>query len=96
MCEGELTTFTCVLDSSISSDDVQWYRLLKNTSTTEMVDPDDEHVTVFNYTGNTLTSSLTITNALRSYIGYYWVGLLSDDVCNVSLSVLDAESMYIC
>ena len=27
VCEGGSTTFTCVLDSSISSDDVQWYRL---------------------------------------------------------------------
>ena len=71
VCNGTTTTFTCVLDSSISNDDVQWYRLLKDTSTTEMVDPDDDHITIYTHTENTINSSLTITNASTSYTGYY-------------------------
>ena len=93
VCKGKQnTTFTCVLDSSISSDDVQWYRLIKDTGTTGMVDPDVDHTTLFTCTENTLNSSLTVTNA-RQYTGYYWIRLPTDDVCNVSLTVLDAESM---
>ena len=95
VCEGESTTFTCVLDSSISSDDVQWYRLLKDTGTTEMIDPQDSNIHFTTSTiNNTLTSNLTITNAIKSYTGYYWIRLpSSDDVCNVSLTV--TTSMYV-
>ena len=89
ICEGGSTTFTCVLDSSISSDDVQWYRLIMDTSTTVMVDPQDSNIQfTTSTTNNTLTSSLTITNTTKSYTGYYWLRLPSDDdVCNVSLTV---------
>ena len=88
ICEGRSTTFTCVLDSSISSDDVQWYRLIMDTSTTVMVDSQDSNIQFTTSTiNNTLNSSLTITNAVKSYTGYYWVRLPSDDVCNVSLTV---------
>ena len=95
-CEGEPTTFTCVLNGSISSDDVQWYRLLKDTGTTVMIDPDDDHFTISPHTGNTTNSSLTITNTINSYIGYYWVRLSSgDSVCNVSLTaVTTSMCMY--
>ena len=79
VCEGRSTTFSCVLDSSITSDDVQWYSFIKDTSTTSMVD--QQRVS------NTLTSSFTITDARISHTGYYWVRLPSDDVCNVSLTV---------
>ena len=44
ICEGEGAVFTCVLNSNIRSDDVQWYRFIKNTSTTVMVDPNVVHV----------------------------------------------------
>ena len=90
ICEGGSTIFTCVLDSSISSDDVQWYRLIMDTSTTVMVDPQDSNIQfTTSTTNNTSTSSLTITNAVKSYTGYYWVRLPSDDdVCNVSLTVV--------
>ena len=81
------------MDSSISSGDVQWYRLTKDSSTTEMVGPGDDHFTIFTHTVNTLTTSLTITNAIRSYTGYYWIRLPSDDVYNVSFIVLDTQSM---
>ena len=94
VCEGRSTTFTCALDSSISSDDVQWYRLLKDTGTTVMADPQGSNIHLTTSTiNNTLTSNLTITNARRSYTGYYWVRLSSDDVCNVSLTV--TTSMYV-
>ena len=87
ICKEESATFDCVLDSSISSDDVQWYRLLKDSSTTEIVDPVDDHITVSTPTGNTLTTILTINNPIKSYTGYYWVRLLSGDVCNMYLSL---------
>ena len=88
VCEGRSATFTCVLDSSISSDDVQWYRLIMDTSTTVMVDPQGSNIQFTTSTiNNKLTSSLTITNTTKSYTGYYWVRLPSDDVCNVSLIV---------
>ena len=95
ICEGRSTTFPCVLNSNINSDDVQWYRLMMDTSTTVLVDPDDDQsITISTRTGSTLTSSLTITNAVKSYTGYYWVRLPSDDVCNVSLTVF-GTSMWI-
>ena len=88
ICEGKSTIFTCVWSGSISSDDVQWYRLIMDTSTTVMVDPQGSNIQFTTSTiNNTLTSLLTITNANRSYTGYYWVRLPSDDVCNVSLIV---------
>ena len=44
ICEGEGAVFTCVLNSNIRSDNVQWYRFIKDTSTTVMVDPNVVHV----------------------------------------------------
>ena len=86
--------FSCVLNrnSNIRSEDIQWYRLIQDTTTTEMINPDGENITISTHTGNTLTSSLTITNAVKSYTGYYWIRLPSGDVCNVSLTVV--TSMY--
>ena len=89
ICEGRSTTFTCVLNSSISIDDVQWYRLVMDTSTTVMVDPQGNNIHFTTSTiNNILISSLTITNTVKSYTGYYWIRLPSDDVCNVSLTVV--------
>ena len=80
--------FTCVLNSNIRSDDVQWYRFIKDTSTTEMVDPNGENINFLNHTnGNTINTSLTITNARKSYTGYLWVGTSSFNACNASLTV---------
>ena len=59
-----------------------------DTGTTEMVDPDDGHITVFTHIGYTTNISLTITNAINSYTGYYWVELPSGNVCNASLTLL--------
>ena len=102
VCEGKSTSFTCVLNNSVNSSAVQWYRLLKDTSTTEMVDPQDSNIDfTTSTTNNTLTTNLTITNAIKSHTGYYWVRLPSGDVCNVSLTVLtsmwiSSKYIYIC
>ena len=88
-CEGEGAVFTCVLNSNTRSDDVQWYRFIKDTSTTEMVDPNGENINLLtSINGSTINSSLTITNAIKSYTGYFWVGTPSLNVCNASLTVL--------
>ena len=117
ICEGEGTVFTCVLNSNIRSDDVQWYRFIKDTSTTVMVDPNGGNINFLTHTnenvvinstsnngtvnngssvpmnnGNT-SSSLTITNAIKSYTGYFWVGTSSLNVCNASLTVV--KSTYV-
>ena len=91
-CEGEEAVFTCVLDTTnnnINSDDVQWYRLVKDTGITEMVDQQDSNIHFTTSTiNNTLTSQLNISSTVKSHTGYYWVGTPSFDVCNVSLTVL--------
>ena len=91
--EGNEAVFTCVLDSNIISDDVQWYRFIEDTSTTEMVDPNGENIyfitdTEENDDGNVTNSSLTINNVLKSYTGYFWVKAPSLNVCNASLTVI--------
>ena len=92
VCEGEEVVFTCELNSNIE-DDVQWYGFMKDTSTTELMIPAGNNITLLTHTGNTMNSSLTITNVVKSHTGYYWVGTLSLIVCNVSLTVL--ASMYV-
>ena len=89
VCEGETqTTFTCVLDSSISSADVQWYRLLKDTGTKERVEHHESDTNVISVSNqDNFTTTLYITNAIRSYTGYYWVGTSLFSVCNASLTV---------
>ena len=87
-CEGEEAEFACVLNSNIRSDDVQWYRFIKDTSTTVMVE-DGENIDILNIdTNENTSSSLTITNAIKSYTGYFWVETPSHNVCNASLTVL--------
>ena len=98
VCKGKEAIFTCVLDTTnnnTNSSDVQWYRLVKDTGITEMVDQQDSNIHFTTSTiNNTLTSQLTITSASKSHTGYYWIGTLSFNVCNVSLTVL--TSMYVC
>ena len=89
VCEGGSTTFTCALDSSISSDDVQWYRLIMDNSTTVMVNGQRDDVIIIPFVKKgSLATTLYIFNTTKSYTGYYWVRLPFDDVCNVSLTVL--------
>ena len=95
ICEGEEAVFTYVLNSNIRSDDVQWYRFIKDTSTTVMVDPNGENIKFITHTNeSTTSSSLTITNAIKSYTGYFWVGTPSLNVCNASLTV--QKSTFVC
>ena len=87
VCEGKEAVFTCVLNTTnnnINSDDVQWYRLVKDTGITEMIDEYGQNIL---YVTN-LTSTLTILTARQSYTGYFWVKTPSDTVCNASLTVL--------
>ena len=56
-----------------------------NTNTAEIVDPQGRKTT--STINNTMNSSLTITDAVKFYTGYYWVGTPSVNVCNVSLTV---------
>ena len=98
LCEGEEAVFTCVLNGNMSSDNVQWYRFIKDTNTTKIVDPDRENMTFTaeieeSNDKNTTNSSLTITNVMKSYTGYFWIGTPSLNVCNASLTV--TTSMYI-
>ena len=97
VCEGREAVFTCVLHSNIRSDDVQWYRFLKNTSTTEMVDPVGTGINFLTCTDRiTRNSSLTITNARKFYTGYFWAGTPSLNVCNASLTVLTSMCVHVC
>ena len=50
-----------------------------------MVDPNGENINFLTHTNG--SSSLTITNAIKSYTGYFWVGTPSLNVCNASLIV---------
>ena len=93
ICEGEGAVFTCVLNSNIRSDDVQWYRFIKDTNTTVMVDPNGENITFNRTIEGTINSSLTIANPSRSYTGDYWIRTSSHTVCRASLNVL--RSMYV-
>ena len=95
ICEGRGAVFTCVLDiTDDDDDDIQWYRLINDTSTTEIVDSNGENINFMTVTmeNNVTTSSLTITNARISYTGYFWVGTSSLNICNASLTV--GTSMY--
>ena len=97
ICEGEGAVFTCVLNSNIRSDDVQWYRFIKDTSTTVMVDPNGGNITFLTdleASMKTTSSLLTITNAIKSYTGYFWIGIPSFNVYNASLTV--GTSMHAC
>ena len=88
-CEGKGTAFSCVLNTTnvnIGSNNVQWYRLVSGKA--EMINQDGANIFVTtNASGNDLNSTLRITNAIKSHSGYYWVGVSSYNVCNVSLTV---------
>ena len=88
VCKGTLsTTFTCVLNGSITSGNVQWYRLLKDTGTTERLGRLDDFDVIPIRGQNNFTTILYIFNVRRSYTGYYWVSSPLGDVCNTSLTV---------
>ena len=71
--EGEGTVFSCVLknNDNLNNNDVHWYRFLRTTGTTEMIDQSGDGVSFLTHAGSTLTSNLTVTNATISHTGYY-------------------------
>ena len=98
VCKGKRAMFICELNtnhSSIKNEDVQWYRLIKDTSTKERVNTNQSSNIHFTNSAinDILTTTLTITNTTKSYTGYYWVNLPSDDVCNTSLIVVTSMSL---
>ena len=84
--------FTCVLNTTntnIRDDNVQWYRFIKNTGTTETVDSDGESISFSTRTfGSILSSTLNISDVNKFYTGYFWMGTPFSNVCNASLNVL--------
>jgi len=84
--------FTCVLNTTntnIRYNDLYWYRFIKGTSTSEILDPYEDSINFLIYTtGTIINSSIIINNARQSYTGYYWMGTPFSNVCNVSLNVL--------
>ena len=57
--EGDRAVFTCVLNSNIRSDDVQWYRFIKDMGTTVMVDPDGDNINFITDTNGNATNNFT-------------------------------------
>ena len=96
LCEADQTHFTCEVNatnSNINHTDMQWYRFIYSTSTTERIvnsieNPDILSGTYMSDNNYSIASVLHITNARQSYSGYYWVGIPSFNVCNVSLTVV--------
>ena len=76
--------FTCILNTTLNSSDVQWYRFIKSTGTIVMVNRHRQSIN-YNTIGN--SSSLTITNARTSYTGYFWIGAPHFNTCIASLTV---------
>ena len=91
VCEGMEVVFTCVLNLTNSNTrytDLEWYKFT-STSNTEVLDPYEEKINfLIRTTGNTISSSLNITNVVS---GYFWVGTSLFNVCNVSLTVLASK-----
>ena len=98
ICEGTASTsLSCVLNSSIDSDDVQWYRSVNGTNTAQKVSNTGDNFIAVPIPGqNRFTAVLYIHNARRSLTGYYWVKLPYDDVCNVSLTVTTGKYVCMC
>ena len=89
VCEGGSTILSCVLNGSITSDDVEWYRLVNGTNTAQRVSyVGDDFIEVPIPGQNSFTTRVYVFNARKSYTGYYWVRVLSDDVCNTSFTVV--------
>ena len=80
----------------INHTDMQWYRFIYSTSTTEMIVNRQNPDIIFGTSSfdNSSASVLNITNARQSYTGYYWVGLPSFNICNASSQVLKSHNNY--
>ena len=91
--------FTCVLNTTdtniTTNNDVQWYRFIKSTGTTVMVDQHGKSISfITNTTGNTTTSTLIVTNARTSHTGYFWLETPSCNVCSAAVIVKEI-GMYV-
>ena len=61
---------------------------MKGTNATIRVYPQGSNIHfTTSTTNNTLTTNVTITNAIESYTGYYWVGTPYNSVCYAFLTV---------
>ena len=90
VCEGKEAVFTCVLNTTgvnVHSGTLQWKKIMPDTNGAETLDSQHSNISFATSGNNISTTNLTITNMIKSYAGYYWVGLPSDNVCNVSLTV---------
>ena len=71
--KGHEAMFTCALkltNDNTRYTDLEWYKLTKSTNTIERMNPYEERINFFiRTTGNTISSSLNITNAVISYTG---------------------------
>jgi len=87
ICEGGGVTFTCVLNITITNDNVMWYRLRRDHAMITIVKI--RPTRIINYTiANDTTTTLTIPNATMTFNGSYWVKAPTFTTCNVSLNVL--------
>ena len=93
VCEGRSTIFTCVLDKRGSGNNIHWYTAIMGGATRRVDRLGSSFTTTTSTINNNLTISLTITNAIKSYTGRYWVGTSTLSACNVFLTV--TTSMYI-
>ena len=95
ICKGEEAVFTCVLNLTnvhTRYTDLEWYKFT-NASNIEVLDPYEERINfLIRTTGNTISSSLNINNAVTPYTGYYWIETSSFSACIVSLTVLEGTS----
>ena len=85
VCDGWETVYTCPLNGSVNSNDVQWYRRNRTTSTRVSIDQNGQNTYFSTEDGNTV---LTIVNTLRAYDGYLWVEASSQTFCYTSITVL--------
>ena len=95
ICKGEEAVFTCVLNlTNIHTryTDLEWYKFT-NAINIEVLDPYEERINfLIRTTGNTISISLNINNAVTPYTGYYWIETSSFSAYNVSLTVLEGTS----
>ena len=82
-CERWRAEYTCVLNNNINSNDVRWYRFIRDTNATVMVNQRGRDINFANTNGNTI---LTINNVQKSYNGYFWVEVGSQTYCNASFT----------
>ena len=89
ICEEARAVFTCVLNSNIRSDDVQWYRFIKDTSTTVMVDPNGENINFLTHTNESTINNGNATND-GSTVNNESAALIRNGTTSSSLTITNA------